>query len=83
MELMGQGLVLMIAGMGIVYAFLYVLIFVSDWSSRFVSRFEAILPDDKPKKMTRASSAYRRLLMCTSAESMKDFFISKQKEKTT
>lgn len=55
MELMGQGLVLMIAGMGIVYAFLYVLIFVSDWSSRFVSRFEAILPDDKPKKMTRAA----------------------------
>ena len=55
MELMGQGLVLMIAGMGIVYAFLYVLIFVSDWSSRFMSRFEAILPDDKPKKMTRAA----------------------------
>ena len=49
MELMGQGLVLMIAGMGIVYAFLYVLIFVSGWSSRFVSRFETILPDDKPK----------------------------------
>ena len=46
---------MMIAGMGIVYAFLYVLIFVSDWSSRFVSRFEAILPDDKPKKMTRAA----------------------------
>lgn len=39
MELMGQGLVLMIAGVGIVYAFLYVLIFVSDWSSRFVSRY--------------------------------------------
>lgn len=55
MGLMGQGLVLMIAGMGIVYAFLYVLIFVSDWSSRFVSRFKAILPDDKPKKMTRAA----------------------------
>ncbi len=33
MGLMGQGLVMMIAGMGIVYAFLYVLIFVSDWSS--------------------------------------------------
>lgn len=46
---------MMVAGMGIVYAFLYVLIFVSNWSSRFVSRFEAILPDDKPKKMTRAA----------------------------
>ena len=55
MELMGQGLVLMISGMGIVYVFLYVLIFVSDWSSRFVSRFEAILPDDKPKKKAHAA----------------------------
>ena len=55
MELMGQGLVLMIAGMGIVYAFLYVLIFVSNWSSRFVSRFDSILPDDKPKKKSCAA----------------------------
>ena len=91
MELMGQGLVLMIAGMGIVYAFLYVLIFVSDWSSRFVSRFEAILLEVAPKnynapylqlmaslsRILHVSSAYRRLLMCTSAESMKDFFSSK------
>ena len=56
MELMGQGLVLMIAGMGIVYAFLYVLIFVSDWSSRFVSRFESIFPDDKPRKNVRTKT---------------------------
>jgi biotin carboxyl carrier protein len=56
MELMGQGLVLMMAGMGIVYAFLYVLILVSDWSSRMVSRFESILPDDKPKKVVRSAS---------------------------
>ena len=55
MGLMGQGLVMMVAGMGIVYAFLYVLIFVSDWSSRFVSRFEAILPDDKSKKKACAA----------------------------
>ena len=55
MGLMGQGLVMMIAGMGIVYAFLYVLIFISDWSSRFVSRFEAVLPDDKPKKNVRTA----------------------------
>ena len=34
-------------------------------------------------RILHASSAYRRLLMCTSAESMKDFFSSKQKEKTT
>ena len=34
-------------------------------------------------RILHVSSAYRRLLMCTSAESMKDFFSSKQKEKTT
>ena len=34
-------------------------------------------------RILHASSAYRRLLKCTSAESMKDFFSSKQKEKTT
>ena len=55
MAMMGQGLMLMIAGMGIVYAFLYVLILVSEWSSKFVSRFESSLPDDKPKKKVRAA----------------------------
>ncbi len=35
MELMGQGLVLMVAGMSIVYAFLYVLIGVSNAVSKF------------------------------------------------
>jgi sodium pump decarboxylase gamma subunit len=54
MELMGQGLVLMAAGMGIVYVFLYVLILVSNWASRFVSRFDHIIPDDAPRKARRA-----------------------------
>lgn len=45
MELMGQGLVLMVAGMAIVYAFLYLLILVSNGASRLVSRFDYIIPD--------------------------------------
>ena len=50
MELMGQGLVLMIAGMAIVYAFLFLLIWVSDGASRLVSRFDHIIPDAEPKR---------------------------------
>jgi len=38
--MIGQGIVLMVAGMGIVYAFLYLLIAVSELASRFVSRFD-------------------------------------------
>lgn len=56
MALMGQGLVLMIAGMGIVYAFLYVLILLSEWSSRFVSKFDRFVPDEAPRK-ARAAAA--------------------------
>lgn len=54
MELMGQGLVLMVAGMGIVYVFLYVLIVVSNCASKFVSRFDYVIPDDSPRKNRRA-----------------------------
>ena len=50
MAVLGQGLVLMIAGMGIVYLFLTVLIFVAKYASAFVSRFDSILPQDAPKK---------------------------------
>ena len=53
MELMGQGLVLMIAGMAIVYAFLFLLIWVSDGASRLVSRFDHIIPDTEPKKQKK------------------------------
>lgn len=50
MGLLGQGLVLMVAGMGIVYLFLIVMIGVTDLSSAFVAKFDSILPQDAPKK---------------------------------
>ena len=50
MAVIGQGLVLMIAGMGIVYLFLIVLIIVAKYASAFVARFDHILPQDAPKK---------------------------------
>ena len=55
MAIMGQGLVLMIAGMGIVYVFLYVLILISEGASRIVSRFDDLVPDEAPRKKTRAT----------------------------
>ena len=57
MELMGQGLVLMIAGMAIVYAFLFLLIWVSDGASRLVSRFDHIIPDTEPRKQRKRPAA--------------------------
>ena len=43
----------MVAGMGIVYLFLWVLIVISEKASRFVSRFDYIVPDEAPKKAKR------------------------------
>ena len=57
MELLGQGLVLMVSGMGIVYLFLTVLIFTAKYSSAFVARFDSILPQDAPKKAPKAVAA--------------------------
>ena len=51
MAVIGQGLVLMVAGMGIVYLFLTVLIFVAKYASAFVARFDGILPQDALKKV--------------------------------
>ncbi len=48
--MIGQGLVLMLAGMGIVYAFLSVLILVTKLSMSGIARFDGILPQDAPKK---------------------------------
>ena len=57
MEMMGQGLVLMIFGMGFVYLFLWLMIVVIKHSSRFVCRFEHLLPDDVPKPKRKAAVA--------------------------
>ena len=50
MAIIGQGLVLMVAGMGIVYLFLTVLLFVAKYSSAFVAKFDHIIPQEAPKK---------------------------------
>jgi sodium pump decarboxylase gamma subunit len=48
--MIGQGLVLMAAGMGIVYVFLSLLIVVTKVAMGGVARFDSILPQDAPKK---------------------------------
>lgn len=57
MAIMGQGLVLMVAGMGIVYLFLTVLIFVAKYSSAFVAKFDHIIPQEAPKKAPAKAAA--------------------------
>jgi len=57
MQLLGQGLVLMFSGMGIVYLFLVVLIFTAKIASAFVSRFDHILPQEAPKKAAKPATA--------------------------
>ena len=54
--MIGQGLVLMAAGMGIVYLFLIMLIFVTKLAMAGVSRFDSILPDAAPKAKPRAAA---------------------------
>ena len=56
MAVLGQGLVLMIAGMGIVYVFLSVLIAVTKVSMGFISNFDSILPQEAPKKKPAVSA---------------------------
>ena len=55
MDLIGQGIVLMIAGMGIVYAFLYILIIVCGKASKIVSKYGHLVPDE-PKKTRMVST---------------------------
>ena len=57
MEVLGQGLVLMIAGMGIVYLFLSILIVVTKVSMKAIGNFDSILPQDAPKKKPAAKAA--------------------------
>ena len=55
--MMGQGLVLMIAGMVIVYFFLSILIVVTKISMKGIARFDSIFPKDAPKKAPAAAKA--------------------------
>ena len=57
MAIIGQGLVLMVAGMGIVYIFLTVLIIVAKLASAVISPFDHILPQAEPKKAARPAAA--------------------------
>ncbi len=52
-----QGLVLLVAGMGIVYVFLAVMVWFMNRFARIIPRFNHILPDDEPKKKPRTSRA--------------------------
>ena len=56
MAVLGQGLVLMLAGMGIVFAFLAVLICVATVSMKGIARFDGILPQDAPKKAPKKAT---------------------------
>ena len=47
----------MLAGMGIVYAFLGVLILVTKFSMSGIARFDGILPQDAPKKKPAPAAA--------------------------
>ena len=55
--MIGQGLVLMLAGMGIVYVFLTILIIVTMTSMKGVARVDAILPQEAPKKKPAPKAA--------------------------
>ncbi len=58
MAILSQGLVMLIAGMGIVFSFLVVLVFVMALSAKIIPRFNHILPDPEPrKKATRQASS--------------------------
>ena len=64
--MIGQGIVLMVAGMGIVYVFLYLLIVVSEWASRFVSRFDYMVVGCEPKKAPKRSAVQENRISATS-----------------
>lgn len=49
-ELLKQGVVLLVSGMGIVYIFLAILVLVTTGASKVIPRFNHILPDEAPKK---------------------------------
>lgn len=53
MDIILQGLILLLVGMTIVYIFLWVLVIVMNQATKFVNKFNYILPDEEPKKKPR------------------------------
>lgn len=49
-ELIKQGVVLLVAGMGIVYFFLALLVIVTTGASKIIPKFAYLLPEEAPKK---------------------------------
>ena len=56
-ELIKQGLVLLVAGMGIVFWFLAILVLVTTVASKIIPRFAYLLPDEAPKKKPAPAAA--------------------------
>ena len=56
-ELIKQGVVLLVAGMGIVFAFLAILVLVTTGAAKVIPRFSYILPDEAPKKKAAPARA--------------------------
>ena len=56
-ELLKQGVVLLVSGMGIVFIFLAILVLVTTGASKVIPRFNHILPDEAPKKKPAAAKA--------------------------
>ena len=55
--MLAQGLVLLAAGMGIVYLFLAVLVVTMSVMAKIIPRFNYILPDEEPKKKPAPAAA--------------------------
>ena len=55
MELIKSGLVLLVAGMGIVFVFLGLLVIVTNVTMRFFARFNNLIPDTTPKPKAKAN----------------------------
>jgi sodium pump decarboxylase gamma subunit len=53
MDIILQGFTLLVAGMTIVYLFLWLLVIVMNRATLLVTKFNYILPDEEPKKKPR------------------------------